>query len=92
MSTKRLAVIAASAVLLFSYTNLAYAHDVDDCVLEGTYDCLPAGDFWGCYDFVLEGCAGHAGKHTAADLNKLKAETRPQAARILQRHLATKTN
>ena len=54
----------------------AQAHDVDDCVLEQTYGCLDSDNFWGCYDFILEGCQAH-GKphlHKPADLNKLKAK------------------
>jgi hypothetical protein len=66
----------ASAALLLTTTTTTYAHDIDDCVLEKTYECLDDADFWGCYDFILEGCQGHGQPHAQADLNKLKAKAR----------------
>ena len=71
----KLAAVAMAALLMTTST-IAYAHDIDDCVLEHTYDCLDDADFWGCYDFILEGCQGHGKPHSAADLNKLKAKAR----------------
>ena len=78
MSITKLTIWAASAALFSLTVSVAQAHDVDDCVLEKTYDCLEDADFWGCYDFILEGCQGHGQPHMhkPADLKKLKAKVR----------------
>lgn len=76
MSIIKLTTLAVSAALFSLTATVALAHDIDDCVLEKTYDCLGDADFWGCYDFILEGCQGHGQPHSPADLNKLKAKAR----------------
>ena len=49
------AAAALSVALLF--TTAASAFDnADDCILEKTFECLDADDFWDCYDFIVAGC------------------------------------
>jgi hypothetical protein len=76
MSITKLTTLAASAVIFSLTATAALAHDIDDCVLEKTYDCLDDDDFWGCYDFILEGCQSHGLPHAPAELNKLRTKAR----------------
>jgi hypothetical protein len=76
MSITKLSTLAASAVIFSLTATVALAHDIDDCVLEKTYDCLDDADFWDCYDFILEGCQSHGLPHAPADLNKLRTKAR----------------
>jgi hypothetical protein len=69
----KFATAAASAVLLLTMTTIAYAHGVDECVNEKTFECLDDDDFWGCYDFIVEDCQNHGLPHAPANLNKFKA-------------------
>jgi hypothetical protein len=82
----KLTILTAAAVIFSMTATAALAHDIDDCVLEKTYDCLDDTDFWGCYDFILEGCQSHGLPHAQADLNKLKAKARI----IFNKSLATR--
>lgn len=78
MSITKLTTLAASAAFFALTATAALAHDIDDCVLDNTYECLDDADFWGCYDFILEDCQSHGlpHAHSRADLNKLKAKAR----------------
>ncbi len=76
MSITKLSTLAASAVIFSLTATVALAHDIDDCVLEKTYECLDDDDFWGCYDFILEGCQSHGLPHAPAELNKLRTKAR----------------
>lgn len=50
--------IAAAGTIIVALSSVpAYAFDnADDCINEKTFECLDDDDFWGCYDFIVEGC------------------------------------
>ena len=80
---------ALSVALLFTTTVSAY-DDADDCILEKTFECLDADDFWDCYDFIVEGCTDQVYELIVppGQLKKIKAAARQRAEVMYRRHLA----
>ena len=83
---------ALSVALLFTTTVSAF-DNADDCILEKTFECLGDDDFWGCYDFIVEGCTDQVYEIVLPppQMKRLKAAAHQRAEVMLKRHLATTT-
>jgi hypothetical protein len=86
-----LLVAAAFSAALFFTTAVSAYDNADDCILEKTYECLDADDFWGCYDFIVEGCTDQVYEIAVppGQLKKLKAAAQRRAGLMYKRHLAS---
>ena len=62
IASAAVAVVLAGASVSASH---AAASDLDDCILDITFQCVDDSDFWGCYDVGVEFCKNQSSAEIA---------------------------
>jgi len=68
MITRLIAPAVAAAILTAASVSASHAaaSDLDDCILDITFQCVDDDDFWGCYDVGVELCKNQSSAEIAA--------------------------
>jgi hypothetical protein len=97
MLTKSIITTMAAATMLAASMTASHAaaSDLDDCILDMTFQCLDAADFWDCYDTGVEFCENQSSAEIAvmpkSRLASIKSGARQKAQITLQQHLLKTT-
>jgi hypothetical protein len=67
MIARLIASAAVAAVLAGASVSASHAaaSDLDDCILDITFQCVDDDDFWGCYDGGVELCKNQSSAEIA---------------------------
>ena len=96
MITKLIASAALAAVLAGTSVSAsrAAANDLDDCILDITFQCVDDDDFWGCYDVGVDFCKNQTSAEIAVmprgTLAKIERQSRQKAQTIFLKHSANR--
>jgi hypothetical protein len=87
-------VVALAMFAAINASQSASANALDDCILDITFQCVEADDFWDCYDTGKELCEN---QNTAIiqglskiQLKTLERENRRKATAVLKKHRKTR--